>query len=79
MQVEMEICRYRASLTLISKATYDKLQTSTTLPPLKTEQIKLRTYTGEDISVFGSISVTAQSETSTCTLPLLVMEGTAQV
>ena len=64
-----------ASLSLISKATYDKLQSSAALPPLKTEQIKLRTYTGEEISVLGSISVTVQSETCTCTLPLLVVEG----
>ena len=54
---------------------YDKLQSSAALPPLKTEQIKLRTYTGEEISVLGSISVTVQSETCTCTLPLLVVEG----
>ena len=64
-----------ASLTLISKATNDKLQSPTTLPPLKTEQIKLHTYTGEEIRVLGSISVTAQSETSTCTLPLMMVEG----
>ena len=73
MQVETKIDT-GASLSLISKATYDKLQSSAALPPLKTEQIKLRTYTGEEISVLGSISVTAQSETCTCTLPLLVME-----
>ena len=64
-----------ASLSLISKATYDKLQSSATLPPLKSEQIKLRTYTGEEINVLGSVSVTARSETSTWTLPLLVAEG----
>ena len=68
-QVEMVIDT-GASLILISKATYDKLQSSTILPPLTTEQIKLRTYTGEEIRVLGSISVTAQSETSTCTLSL---------
>ena len=38
-------------------------------------QIKLRTYTGEEINVLGSISLTAQSETCTSTLPLLVVEG----
>ena len=36
------------SLSLISKATYDKLQSSATLLPLKSEQIKLHTYIGED-------------------------------
>ena len=73
-QVEMEIDT-GASLSLISKATYDKLQSSATLPPLKSEQIKLHTYTGEEINVLGSVSVTARSETSTLTLPLLVAEG----
>ena len=68
----------RASLSLITKATYDKLQSSAALLPLKTEQIKLRTYTGEEISVLGLISVIAQSETCTCTLPLLVVEGDGQ-
>ena len=74
MQVEMEVDT-GASLSLISKATYDKLQSSAVLPPLKTKQIKLHAYTGEEISVLGSISVTAQSETCTCTLTLLVVKG----
>ena len=64
-----------ASLSLISKTTYDKLLSSATLPPLKAKQIKLHTFTGEEIIVLGSISVTAQSETHTCTLPLVVVEG----
>ena len=64
-----------ASLSLISKATFDKVQSSAILPPLKSEQIKLRAYTGEATSVLGSVSVTAQSKTCTCTLPLLVVEG----
>ena len=63
-----------ASVSFVSKATFDKLQSSATFPPLKPEQMKLRTYTGEKINVLGSISVTAQSGTCTCTLPLLVVE-----
>ena len=54
---------------------YDKMQSSATLPPLKSEQIKLHIYTGEEINVLGSVSVRAQTETCTCTLPLLVVEG----
>ena len=73
-QVEMEIDT-GASPSLISKITYDKLQSSATLLLLKAEQIKLRTYTGEEISVLGSMSLTAESETCTCTLPLVVVEG----
>ena len=37
--------------------------------------MKLRTYTGEEINILGSVSVTAQSDTCTCTLPLLVVDG----
>ena len=72
--MEMEIDT-EASVSLISKNTFDKLQSSAAFPPLMNEQIKLRTYTGEEISVLGSISVTAKSENCTSTLPLLVVEG----
>ena len=37
--------------------------------------MKLRTYTGEEINVLGLVSVTARSDTCTCTLPLLVVDG----
>jgi len=54
-----------ASVSLISKATFNKLQSFATFPPLKIEQIKLHTYTGEEIKVLGS--------TSAATLPLLIV------
>ena len=74
IQMEMEIDT-GASVFLISKNTFDKFQFSAAFPPLINEQIKLCTYTGEEISVLGSISVTAKSENCTSTLPLLVVEG----
>ena len=72
--MEMEIDT-GASVSLISKNTFDKFQSSAAFPPLMNEQIKLRTYTGGEISVLGSISVTAKSENCTSILPLLVVEG----
>ena len=74
IQMEMEIDT-GASVSLISKSTFDKFQSSAAFPPLTNEQIKLCTYTGEEINVLGSISVTAKSENCTSTLPLLVVEG----
>ena len=74
IQMEMEIDT-GASVSLISKNKFDKFQSSAAFPSLTNEQIKLRTYTGEEISVLGSISVTAKSENCTSTLPLLVVEG----
>ena len=53
--------------SLISKDTYDKMHSSATLPPLNSEQIKLHTYTDEEVNVLGSVSVTAQSEICTYT------------
>ena len=64
-----------ASVSLISQVAFDKLQSSVTLLPLKTEQIKLCTYTGEEIKVLGSTSVTVQSGEHSATLPLLVVKG----
>ena len=74
IQVEMEIDT-GASVSLISKTTFDKLQPSAKFPQLESEQMKLRTYTGEEINVLGSVSVMARSDTCTCTLPLLVVDG----
>ena len=73
-EVEMEIDT-GSSVSLISKTVFDKLQSSVTLPALNTEQIKLRTYTGEEINVLESTTVTAQSGDHSATLPLLIVEG----
>ena len=73
-EVEIEIDT-GASVSLISQVAFDKLQSSVTLLPLKTEQIKLRTFIGEEIKVLGSTSVTAQSGEHSATLPLLVVKG----
>ena len=64
-----------ASVSLMSKTVFDKLQSLVTLPALKTEQIKLCTYTGEEINVLGSTTVTAQSGDHSTTLHLLIVEG----
>ena len=64
-----------ASVSLISKSTFDKFQSSAAFPPSMNKQIKLCTYTGEEINVLGLISVTAKSENCTSTFPLLEVEG----
>ena len=56
IQMEMEIDT-GASVSLISKSTFDKFQSSAEFPPLMNEQINLRTYKGKEINVLGSISV----------------------
>ena len=74
IQMEMEIDT-RASVSLISKSTFDKFHSSRVFPSLTNEQIKLCTYTGEELNVLGSIPVTAENDDCTSTLPLLVVEG----
>jgi len=52
-EVQMEIDT-GASVTLVSEATFSNLKTSTAMPPLEKENIKLCTYTGEEIKTLGS-------------------------
>ena len=54
--VQMEVDT-GASMTLISKATFDKIWNSQTAPPLKSTGSKLRTYNGENIEVLGAANV----------------------
>lgn len=44
-------------------------------PPLQETEIKLQTYTGQEIHVLGSITVTAETPGQQACLPLLVVEG----
>ena len=52
------------SLSLISEMTYKKHWESDALPELQQTPVKLRTYTGEEISVLGHINVKVQSNGS---------------
>ena len=51
------------SMSLISNVTFQKLWPAHSSPVLKETQAKLRTYTGEQISVLGTISANVQFKT----------------
>ena len=64
-----------ASMSLISNATFQKLWPAQSSPTLLPSETKLRTYTGEQIDVLGTISTNVQFKQQQETLPLLVVEG----
>ena len=64
-----------ASVSLISSVTFQKLWPAHSSPVLMATQTKLRTYTGEQIHVLGTISANVQFKTQQETLPLLVVDG----
>ena len=73
--VEMEVDT-GASVSLISKDTYDKLWPNlTTAPAIQKSDILLRTYTGEHLDVVGSISVDVHYKEQIAHLPLTVVAG----
>ena len=61
-----------ASISLISEQQYKQLQGA---PPLEKSSVILRTYTGENLSILGSIRVVATYNNQTNNLPLLVVKG----
>ena len=73
--VDMEVDT-GASVSLISKDTYDKLWPNlTTAPPLQKSDILLRTYTGEHLDVVGSVSIDVRYKEHITYLPLTVVAG----
>ena len=64
-----------ASMSLISNATFQKLWPAQSCPTLLPSETKLRTYTGEQIDVLGTILTNVQFKQQQETLPLLVVEG----
>ena len=47
----------RASISIISEATYNKLWLQEKAPAIQESQVKLKTYSGEQLSVKGIIKV----------------------
>ena len=47
-----------AGVSIINKATYEKVLRGSQLPPLGPAKVKLKTYSGETISVLGMTSGT---------------------
>ena len=75
--VDMEVDT-GASVSLISKDTYDKLWANlTTAPSLQKSDILLQTYTytGEHLDVVGSVSVDVRYKADIAHLPLTVVAG----
>ena len=64
-----------AALSIISEATYKKLWESDTPPELQQTSVRLRTYTGEEMSVLDCIDVKVHSQEQEAQLPLVVVKG----
>ena len=63
------------SLSLISESTFKSLWTASSAPTLQKMEIKLHTYTGEEIEVLGSVAVTAAAKGQQAHVPLLLVAG----
>ena len=64
-----------AALSIISEATYKKLRESDTPPELHQTSVRLRMYTGGEMSMLGCIDVKVQSQEQEAQLPLVVVKG----
>ena len=61
-----------ASLTLVSQDLYKSLSINKHLEP---STLELRTYTGEEMKIHGTVNVTVKHDKQTMTLPIFVVEG----
>ena len=66
-----------ASRSIISEATYKKLQTQTDLPPMQSTctTAQLHTYTGEQLQILGILTIPISYLTHTVTVELMVVKG----
>ena len=64
-----------ATLEVISESTYRWAWTKEQAPPLQMTKTKLRTYTGQEIPVKGSVQVTVLHASQWKVLPLIVTKG----
>ena len=64
-----------ASYSLISEQVYKTTWTEAEAPSLEQSAVKLHTYTGEQVVVVGSVTVTVCYDTQVVELPLLVVKG----
>ena len=69
------VCDTGAALSIISSSTYQSIAQKTDVPPLKTSDVHLRTYTGEDIKVMGTITVRVRYDNQVSDLSIQVVEG----
>ncbi len=64
-----------ASVSVVSKATYQKLRGEGAVQELHPPRVKLQTYTGQGIAVVGSTTVNVQMSGQVKPLPLTVVGG----
>ena len=64
-----------ASISLISKATFDKLWVRNSVPDLRPSDVLLKTYTGEPLQVCGAVDVEVTYNEQTVVLPFVVVES----
>lgn len=72
MQMEVDT---GASMSIISDSTYRTLQTAPHTAALQKSEVKLTTYTGENVPVLGSVDVTVTYGTQVKELSVLVVQG----
>lgn len=63
------------SVTLMNNAQFKKTWINSKCPELKKTSLELKTYTGEQIRLFGVAEVKVEYHKHQKTLPLLVVEG----
>ena len=73
--LEMEVDT-GATASLISDSTLKSLWSDGNAPPLRPTDVKLRTYTGEELKVLGSLDVTVRYGAQKEEMSLLVVPGT---
>ncbi len=61
-----------ASMSLVSEKTFNRVWPEATLHPT---QVKLRTYSGEPLTVLGTLDIHVQHGTNEAELSLLVVKG----
>ena len=64
-----------ASASVVSEKTYRMVWSDATRPELQPTNAKLRTYSGEELGVLGSLEVSAEYKGQSKTLSLLVAKG----
>ena len=68
VSVQMELDT-GASVSVINKATYDRINVNGSLPPLQAPQVLLKSYTGEAIPVLGTTTLRARYRDKMYRLP----------
>ena len=74
VSVQMELDT-GASVSVINKATYDRINVNGSLPPLQAPQVLLKSYTGEAIPILGTTTLRARYRDKMCNVVTHVVSG----